>query len=212
MTERHRVLLGRGLFGIGVLLAVLWVAAAIDAVWFQSQSATRLREWSQGRDGARLAVAREARREASSSGLIGRIEIPRLRLKAFVHEGVGSRALGRGVGHVPSSAFPGEAGNVALAGHRDSWFRRLRGIERGDTIRLSTPDGRFSYEVERVLIVAPSRSDLIAPSRKAKLTLVTCYPFHWIGPAPKRLVVQARPADHPAPRAQRETARARADG
>jgi len=83
---------------------------------------------------------------------------------------------------------------VALAAHRDTYFSKLRGVSRGDAIRISTPDGVFGYRVESVLIVDPDRADLLRATRSPRLTLVTCYPFDWIGPAPRRFVVLARPA------------------
>jgi sortase A len=132
------------------------------------------------------------RREASLSGLIGEIEIARIGLSAVVLEGDTESSLSAGVGHVTGTAFPGEAGNVALAAHRDTYFRPLQHVEPGDSVWIRTPDGRFGYEVDSVLIVAPDRTDVLRDSGRSELTLVTCYPFHWIGPAPKRYVVHAR--------------------
>ena len=80
-----------------------------------------------------------------------------------------------------------------MAGHRDTYFRKLHGIAPGDTVRLTTPDGAFTYEVDSVLIVSPTRGDLLRPDRRVGLTLVTCYPFHYVGPAPNRFVVLAQP-------------------
>ena len=134
-----------------------------------------------------------ARREAQSSGLVGRIEIPRVGLSAVIVEGTTASALRRGVGHVENTAFPGEAGNVALAGHRDTYFRKLREVSLGDGIRLTTPDGVFAYQVVSATVVPPERGDLVGAASQSVLTLVTCYPFEWIGPAPSRFVVRARP-------------------
>ncbi|HET9328757.1 MAG TPA: class D sortase [Candidatus Eisenbacteria bacterium] len=135
------------------------------------------------------------RREASASGLIGRIEIERLGVSVLVVEGTSSKALRRGVGHVEGTAYPGERGNVGLAGHRDSYFRPLRKIVAGDRIGLRTPDGHFVYEVDTTLIVSPKRGDLLRTGDDSRLTLVTCYPFYYIGPAPRRFVVVAREVD-----------------
>lgn len=140
--------------------------------------------------GATLARAAAAREAAVRSGTIGHLEIPRLGLEAPVVEGIDTRSLLGGVGHVPASAFPGERDNLALAGHRDTHFAPLRDIERGDRIRIDTPDGEFVYVVDSTLIVPPTRGDLIEPTGKPTITLVTCYPFHWMGPAPKRFVVR----------------------
>lgn len=107
-------------------------------------------------------------------------------------EGIGARTLRRAVGHVPGSALPGQPGNVALAGHRDRAFRRLRDVRPGDTLRLVTPAGSYEYVVDSAAVVAPDRGDLLDPTPEPTLTLVTCYPFFMVGPAPQRFVVRAR--------------------
>jgi sortase A len=129
---------------------------------------------------------------AAMHGLIGRIEIPRLLLSAVVVEGIGRTALRRAVGHIPGTALPGEPGNVGLAGHRDTFFRILKDLRTGDEIQLSTPGGTFKYVVESLLVVAPDNIGVLAPSSENALTLVTCYPFFYIGAAPKRWIVKAR--------------------
>jgi sortase A len=133
---------------------------------------------------------------------------------AIVLDGVDDATLARGVGHLPQTAYPGEKANVVIAGHRDSYFRGLHGIARGDAIRVVTPDGTSSHVVDRTLIVPPERVDVLAAGDSPRLTLVTCYPFHWIGPAPKRFIVQGHwvsiglcPADgNTPPRAPTEVA------
>jgi sortase A len=132
------------------------------------------------------------RRETRESGLVGRLEIERLGLSAIVAEGIGSRTLRRSVGHVPGSAFPGEPGNVVLAAHRDRHFRPLRKIREGDLVRLTTPDGAFAYRVEFVRVVEAESHELVADLAAPVLTLVTCYPFYFVGDAPQRFVVRAR--------------------
>ena len=139
--------------------------------------------------------AQAARSEACASGWIGSIEIPRLGLKAAVAEGSDAKTLKHAVGHVRWTAFPGEEGNVGLAGHRDSFFRKLEGVRNHDLIRVSTADGVFSYRVESTLVVEPSRVDVLAPAGGRLLTLVTCFPFHYVGAAPKRFIVRARQAE-----------------
>lgn len=190
-----RTWLGRGLLALGAALLGGWLWAAADGIAFRAALERRLDTLLRpGRSRPLVAVAYASRDEAGASGLIGRIEIPRLGLSELVIEGTSGRALRRGVGHVSATAFPGERGNVGLAGHRDSHFSRLRGITRGDLIRIETPDGMFSYQVQSIRIVEPNRRDLLAQTGRPRLTLVTCYPFHWVGPAPRRLVVVARPA------------------
>ena len=113
-----------------------------------------------------------------------------------------------GVGHVPGTAYPGEPDNAGLAGHRDTHLASLRHIARGDRIRVDTADGVFVYEVDSSFVVRPDRGDLLRPTGQAMLTLVTCYPFHWIGPAPKRFIVQAHAVqDHSDPLTSRRIER-----
>ena len=129
---------------------------------------------------------------AAVDGPIGRIEIPRLLLSAIVAEGIDKTTLRRAVGHIPGTALPGQAGNVGLAGHRDALFRPLKDLRINDEIQFSTPRGYFRYEVESLKVVAPDDVEVLAASGKNVLTLVTCYPFYYVGPAPKRWIVRAR--------------------
>lgn len=133
---------------------------------------------------------------------IGRLEIPAAGVSEIVSAGADARTLRRGVGHIDGTALPGEAGNVALAGHRDTVFRGLREIRVGDRIFLTTDDGSFEYVVETLQTVAPERSDVLNAAPHPTLTLVTCYPFDYVGPAPLRFVVRAREVGRsPAPSA-----------
>jgi sortase A len=100
--------------------------------------------------------------------------------------------LRRAVGHVPQTALPGQWGNIVLAGHRDTFFRPLRKIQAGDAIALKTPAGNFEYRVESTAVTAPTDVQLLKPTEDRSLTLVTCYPFYYVGPAPKRFIVRAR--------------------
>jgi sortase A len=111
-----------------------------------------------------------------------------------VAEGVDASTLRVAVGHLPGTAFPDELGNVALAGHRDSVFAPLRDLRPHDRIVIATALGEFSYEVDAIAVVAPERTDLVAHVPSRVLTLVTCYPFRYVGAAPLRLVARARPA------------------
>ena len=193
MIDRVR-LLGRGLLVVGAALLVWWLWVTVEGLMFEATVNRRLEALDRPmRSRALVKVARATRREAQETGVVGRIEIPRLKLSAPVIEGTGNRALRRGVGHVERTAFPGERGNVGLAGHRDTWFRGLKKVERGDLIRLRTPDGSFVYAVDGIRIVDPERGDLLGATHRPRLTLVTCFPFKWVGRAPQRFVVFARP-------------------
>ena len=109
-------------------------------------------------------------------------------------EGDDDVALGLGAGHIPGTALPSAAGNIGIAAHRDSFFRSLGGIEPDDRIRLRTLQGDWEYTVESTRIVKPSEVGVLANSRQPELTLVTCYPFHYVGTAPLRFIVRARRA------------------
>jgi sortase A len=140
---------------------------------------------------ARDPAMRSAPALAAAKGALGRIDIPRLGISAIIAEGTDNGTLKRAVGHVPSTSQPGEAGNVGLAAHRDGLFRGLGGVRQNDLIRIVTPRGSFSYRVEYSVVVGPHRVDLLDSTAVPSLTLITCYPFHWIGHAPKRFVVRA---------------------
>lgn len=124
--------------------------------------------------------------------VIAWIEIPRLRISTAVLEGDDALALKLGAGHIPGTALPSASGNVGIAAHRDSFFRSLGGIQPRDRIRLRTPEGDWEYTVESTRIVPPSDVGVLANSRQPELTLVTCYPFRYVGSAPLRFIVRAR--------------------
>jgi len=130
--------------------------------------------------------------------VIGRIEIEPLGLSAFVAQGDSPSVLRRAVGHVPGTALPGEYGNIVLAGHRDTFFRALRKTREGDIIMLATAEGQFEYEVQSTMIVTPTDVQVLRSSGGEELTLITCYPFYYIGPAPSRFIVHARRTLHSA--------------
>jgi sortase A len=123
---------------------------------------------------------------------LGRIEIPVLSLSAMIQEGTGARTLQRGVGHITGTAPVGHSGNVGLAAHRDTFFRKLRNIHEGDEITLTTLAGTFLYRVDLISVVEPEDSSVLRNSTENILTLVTCYPFSYVGPAPKRFIVRAK--------------------
>jgi sortase A len=150
---------------------------------------------------AAIVAVQPPKRDAEAGTVLGRIEIPRLSMTAMVAEGVDTKTLGRSVGHVPSTAWPGEAGNCGLAGHRDTFFRGLGDIRVDDIIRIVTIERTTTYSVEWTEIVEPTRVDVLDSTATRSLTLVTCYPFAFIGRAPQRFIVRARLVeDRPASR------------
>jgi len=126
------------------------------------------------------------------SGVFGRIEIPRLGISALIAEGTEPAQLSRSVGHIVSSVFPGQPGNCALAGHRDSFLSGLGGVRQNDVIRIETLQDTYTYAVEWGTVVEPNRVDVLEATESPSLTLVTCYPFRAVGTAPERFVVRAR--------------------
>ena len=125
---------------------------------------------------------------------IGRLEIPRIGLSVVVLEGSDSDTLRLGVGRLQNSSLPGEPGNVVLAGHRDTFFRALRTIRQGDQIAVRTEYGTFPYKVDWTRVVNPTDVEVLQPTPQPSLTLVTCYPFYYVGAAPQRFIVRAVPA------------------
>jgi sortase A len=186
----------RGLLVVGVLLVGLWLGRRREADAFQSIASHRLeaalhRDTLSGLPAPRIVTTQDSR----AGGSLGRIEIPRLRISAMIAEGTGTDVLDRAVGHVAGTARPGSPGNVGLAGHRDTFFRGMGGIHEHDLVRIVTADTTYRYRVAWTAIVEPRRVDVLDSTVMPSLTLVTCYPFHWVGPAPKRFIVRAVRAD-----------------
>ena len=132
------------------------------------------------------------------SNLVGRITIPRVGVSAIIVEGSDDAALRRAVGHIGGTALPGRPGNIGLAAHRDTFFRALRDIRLGDTIVLTTGQKDFRYLVVSTKVVDPHAVEVLNPMVGETLTLVTCYPFYFVGAAPNRFIVRAeRTRTHP---------------
>jgi sortase A len=180
---------------LGLLLIGLWFKNDTEARAFRSAETKKLQATGLGQ---KLTDASERRRSkepwcptALESGVFGRIEIPRLRISALIAEGTEPAQLKRAVGHISTTVFPGQPGNCALAGHRDSFLRGLGDVRENDVIRIDTLQGTYTYEVAWGAVVGPHRVDVLDATTAPSLTLVTCYPFHAVGPAPERFVVRA---------------------
>ncbi|MBZ5689439.1 MAG: class D sortase [Acidobacteriia bacterium] len=119
------------------------------------------------------------------------LRIPALHLEVPVLDGTDEVTLNRGVGRIASTALPGKGGNIGIAGHRDGFFRRLKDVRTGDAIELATMSGTDIYIVDRIRITSPTDVSVLRPRTKHSLTLVTCYPFYFVGPAPSRYIVEA---------------------
>ena len=187
-TDRAARLVARVLLIAGLL--ALWYAAyvVIDTKAYQAIEQTR---FEQARQDAAAAPA------LVDGVSIGEIQIPRLGLAAMVVQGDSAAILQRAVGHLADTALPGEPGNVVLAGHRDTFFRPLKRVRTGDAITLKTRNGDFEYLVESTAVVRPSDLQVIQPTNGRTLTLITCFPFSYVGPAPDRFIVRARETEGP---------------
>jgi sortase A len=131
------------------------------------------------------------RTAASPRGLVGRIEVRRLKLSVVAREGVDNKTLRVAAGHIPGTVLPGQAGNAGFAAHRDTFFRPLKSVREGDEVVVTTPQGVYRYAVTGTQIVEPADVSVLEPTADAILTLVTCYPFEYIGNAPQRFIVRA---------------------
>jgi sortase A len=127
-----------------------------------------------------------------TNDLVGRLSIPRLDLSAMVREGDTETTLSLALGHIPGTALPGQTGNVGVAGHRDALFRGLRYIRKDDLIKFETVKANYLYRVEDMEIVKPEQVSVLQARDYSELTLVTCYPFYFVGSAPERFIVKAR--------------------
>jgi sortase A len=196
-------LLERGLWSVALVVAGVLGYVALDRVVHDRLQTRKLQELARAptasvptiatRPGSPAEMAAPATTRPLENGdPIGRLEIPSVGVSAIVAAGTDARTLRRGIGHIDGTALPGEPGNVGLAGHRDTVFRGLRNLRPADPIFLVTPGGTFEYAIESLQTVAPERSDVLDPSSHPTLTLVTCYPFDFIGPAPLRFIVRAR--------------------
>lgn len=181
---------------IGLVLLVSYAALRADQAVSANLSVERFERARQEQvDTSLWSVGRiEAWRkslEDDPSMPLAVLSVPRVGIVAPVLEGTDESTLDRGVGRIPGTAFPGEPGNLAIAGHRDGFFRALKDVSTGDTIEILTLDGTAIYRIEKTEIVEPSQVEVLEPTEQPSVTLVTCYPFYHVGHAPKRFIVRA---------------------
>ncbi len=174
----------------GLLCAVLLIANRVEVVAAQRTAAAINSEAASAP--ASGSGTPSANRGSSQTGrLLGRLEIPSLHLTTPIVDDDDTQSLLRGAGHIRGTALPGGLGNFVIAAHRDTYFRPLSGIKPGMKIRVVTPDETFSYIVDSTKIVLPDDVDVLDMGDVPEMTLITCYPFHYIGAAPKRFTVRA---------------------
>jgi sortase A len=193
----------RGLLGVGVALAA-WCAAVLAEARFHNSLTVPMYApvtVTQTLPASAHALPGDAHDPAARGfgapalapgSLIGRLDAPSIQMSAAVLEGSDDATLGRGAGHIEDTPFPGQPGNIGIAGHRDTIFRPLRHVHVGDALDLTTADRVYRYRISKTLIVGPDDVYVLDPTAQPTLTLVTCYPFEFIGHAPRRFIVQAQ--------------------
>lgn len=209
--KSSRRLVERTLLVIGIVCCGAWAYAWMDAHWFEMREGRRLDRALEARAVANSGLERAEKETFSSfsraegasatfaasaalpseGDLIGRLTVDRLDVSALLLEGTAEPTLRRGVGRIPGTSSLTETGNVGIAGHRDSFFRGLKDVQTGDVVELQTLSGTWRYRVEWTKIVSPTDIDVLDPTDEPALTLVTCYPFHYVGSAPERFIVRA---------------------
>lgn len=183
MTARRwgSLLLEWLLVGFGVGCLGVYAYETVEARRFQAE---RAKEFA-------AAAQAYAPVTVRAGGLVGMLDVPRLNLSTPVIEGDDARTLRRAVGHLPDTPLPWEAGNSAIAGHRDGLFRPLKDIALGDEIVVRSSREELRYRVVKTAVVAPDDLSVLAPGERDALTLITCYPFYFVGNAPQRFIVRA---------------------
>jgi sortase A len=173
-----------------ICAGLVMAAVGIKSIWESRQQESQAEQQWDRDAGAQLAVSDLGHR-ATKGALLARLSIKRLKSKWVVIEGADDAQLRRGPGHLIESAYPGAFGNCVIAGHRDTQFNVLRNVKIGEHITLERGGRRFVYRVVKRSIIAPTDIDPLKPTVEPTLTLVTCYPFYYVGTAPNRFVVRA---------------------
>lgn len=180
----------RVLFSVAILLIGYCAFGLTEALIFQHRQSAALEQLTDGHDFGKSSTPGKIPPD-DPDGLIGRIEVRRLGISVVLVEGSDDLTLRHAVGHIAGTSLPGEPGNAGIAGHRDTFFRPLRNIRKDDVITVTTPQGRYTYRVLTTRIVDPSDVSVLDQDDDEILTLVTCYPFYFVGPSPSRFIVRA---------------------
>jgi sortase A len=183
----------RGLLAAGVVLG-LWALFLIGEHWYYSRipvpdAPAALELPGEDEEEADAPVATAGRIERGA--WVARLTAPSVGLSATVLEGSDDRTLRRAAGHIEYTPLPGEGGNAGIAGHRDTTFYPVRNLEVGDSVTVTTAGAVLEYKVSETMIVEPEDVYVLEPTPAPALTLVTCYPFNFVGSAPKRFIVRA---------------------
>ncbi len=197
MTPTRRSLallwLERALLGAGIAAGVWCAFVLVEARFTRSLPPVKVTMTLPGDEGSATNATVPSHRPPPAVGtVIAQLEMPSLQISTTVLEGTDDATLRRGSGHIEDTPLPGEAGNVGIAGHRDTVFRPLKRVKPGDALDLKTAEGVYHYAVTNTMIVNPQDVYVLDPTSEPTLTLVTCYPFEYIGHAPRRFIVKAR--------------------
>jgi sortase A len=174
---------GYWLIGAGALLVCAAVGLGTNGAWQESRDRAEFERV--------LHVEPAVAQRPEPVDALGVLRVDRLGWSVIVRPSASDADLARGAGWIGGTALPGTQGNAGIAGHRDTFFRALRHFKINDEIRLETGKGMVRYVVKEMKVVDPGQVDVIAPDRRASLTLVTCYPFYLVGHAPRRFIVKA---------------------
>lgn len=200
----------------GLLLIAIYAAAQIHKAIFTRAELWRFRERQAQRVGATASSIADSPLQIDFTGWSAKriaafergnpplavLRISKVHLEAPVLEGTDELVLNQGVGHIAGTMAPGERGNIGIAGHRDGFFRALKDVNVGDRIELETLRGTDAYVVDRIVVVSPNEVSVLQPRQQPSVTLVTCYPFYFVGSAPQRYIVQASAPDSSLPSLQ----------
>jgi LPXTG-site transpeptidase (sortase) family protein len=190
--------LERGLLMVGVALAAWCAAILVEARFHNTVPVTEQLTVTQtvipvlpGESGDSTSRAGVPQPALAAGTLLGRLTAPSVHMAANILEGSDDGTLSRGAGHIEDTPLPGQPGNIGIAGHRDTVFRPLRNIKVGDPLELTTPERVYRYRISKTSIVGPDDVYVLDATNQPTLTLVTCYPFEFVGHAPRRFIVQA---------------------
>jgi sortase A len=171
-------------FCIGILL-LLYVGEQYGMMFAEQRRLAR--EWE--RQKSTPVSAPQPGATGGEENTLTRLQIPKINLDAVIVEGTRYRQLAVAPGHMTDTPAPGESGNAVITGHRDTFFRHIYELQKGDSIIIQRDGKTFDFEVTGKQVVDPDDLSVIGPSEDSRLTLITCYPTYYIGPAPERLVV-----------------------
>jgi sortase A len=196
MTRANVLLwIERALLTLGIGLGAWCAIVLVEARYTRSLPPVKVTMTLPGDEGGDRSAPPPRRAAPPTGTVVGRLAIPSLGLTTTVLEGTDDETLRRGSGHIEDTPFPGEPGNVGIAGHRDTVFRPLKKVKTGDALELTTSDRVYRYRITKTFIVDPTDVYVLDPTDQPTLTLVTCYPFEYVGHAPRRFIVQGELED-----------------